>query len=516
MAMVMVGIAALSVVTGLGGTKLGLLEARKSEREAVAARARTESALRTSEETTNFVVGLFKAADPRENPGLDLTARGLLDRGIERIDELEAEPEVQARLLETLGEVSWSLGAYDRAEPLLEQALELRATSAPDATRQAMALDRLGVLFRDRAELTKAEFLHRRSIAVLLEAGLGSSLEMAHSANNLGIVLSREGRFEEATTEMERAIALSEDLAEHPSESTATTLSNLGALYHRMGDPARSLGATKRALVLIEQLLPPNHPDLAVLQLNIAVASRNMGDLGSALTTSNGALEIDRAALPADHPALADDLHGLGGVELRLGRFGEARAAFSEGLGIFTCALGEDHFRTTLHRASLGNVALAELEPEAALEHLDPVLDVLAGNLDSRAPRHSVGYLRQRTQVLRQLGRPEEAEDAVSLAERLIDELGLELERPSVRLLGVLVALDRGDHARADALFDEATSLAGCTFDAPCLLDLADTAVLRAHCPLASSKSWRAFYSWDCTNRDCDDCEGWHLSYRYR
>jgi len=477
----MIGIAVLSLVAGLVGATLGLLEARRAEKEAVAARAEAETALRTSEETTGFVVGLFEAADPRENPGLDLTARSLLDRGIERIDELETEPGVQARLLETLGDVSWSLGAYDRAEPLLEQALELRTEAAPDAARQARTLDRLGVLYRDRAENQRAEATHRRAIAVLEEAGLGESSEMAQVANNLGIVLSREGRFEEATRELERAIALTEGTEEQPSESVATSLANLGALYHRMGDPKQSLDASKRSLALFEQLLPPDHPNLAVIEINIAMASRTMGDLGEAFRASTRAVEIDRATLPADHPGLADDLHGLGAVALRLGRFDEARAAFTEGLQIINRVLGEDNFRTTLHRGSLGNVALAEGNPILALSYLEPVLDLLARSGDTRAPRHAIGYLRQKVLALRLMGRSDEAAAAIARGDELIDQLNRDVERPSFRLLGALVALDHGDQQRATSLFDEAVTLAGCTLDAPCLLDLADTGVLRAH-----------------------------------
>ena len=85
-------LAVLSLLGGLAAATVGLLEARRSEAAAVAARLETESALRTSEETTGFVLRLFQASNPEENPGLELTARELLERGGERIDELADEP----------------------------------------------------------------------------------------------------------------------------------------------------------------------------------------------------------------------------------------------------------------------------------------------------------------------------------------------------------------------------------------------------------------------------------------
>src|SRR5690606_9871875 len=99
-----------------------------------------------------------------------------LERGVERIDDLEAEPQTQARLLEALGDVSWALGAYDRAEPLLERAISLRSEGpAADPLRLAFAADRLGGLYRDRAELAAAAASHRRALSALEAGGAGES-----------------------------------------------------------------------------------------------------------------------------------------------------------------------------------------------------------------------------------------------------------------------------------------------------------------------------------------------------
>jgi serine/threonine protein kinase/tetratricopeptide (TPR) repeat protein len=464
----------LSIVVALVAVVFGWLE---SER----ARARVEAALATSDRTTDFLVELFTASDPRVAAGSEPTLRELLDRGIERIDDLEDEPSVQARLLETLGDVSWSLGLYEESEPLLLQALELRDTEAPNPARKAQALTRLGGLYRDRPDLAKAEEVLREAVATLDAAGLNETPEMGGVANDLGIVLSRMRRFEEAAEFLERSIELGERFEEAPSGNVASGMANLGVLYQRMGDPARSLEMTRRALALFEQILPENHPNFAVLEVNITTASRNLGDLGEARRAILRALEVDRVALPEGHPGIADDLHGLGSVELRLGRLDAARAAFTEGLGIMDAAFGEGNFRSTLHRASLGNVALVAGRPEDALEHLDAVLETLAVSDDPRAPRHSVGYLRQRALALRQLGRTDAARSSIERGLDLANETSQIAELPNLRLLEALLALDLGEFDRAQQLFDQATEQAGCTQESPCSLDLGDTGVLRAH-----------------------------------
>lgn len=98
--------------------------------EAVAARSEVEAALRTSEEATEFMVGLFQASDPRQNPGVELTAGELLDRGVARVDELRDEPAVQARLLEAPDLAAVRSDGSSEAWRVVEQKLKDRVSEA--------------------------------------------------------------------------------------------------------------------------------------------------------------------------------------------------------------------------------------------------------------------------------------------------------------------------------------------------------------------------------------------------
>ncbi len=88
-------------------------------------RANREAAAAKS--VSNFLTGLFKVSDPSEARGNTVTARQILDQGVQQIDSgLATQPEVQARLMETMGEVYWSLGLYREAAPLLDKAVATR------------------------------------------------------------------------------------------------------------------------------------------------------------------------------------------------------------------------------------------------------------------------------------------------------------------------------------------------------------------------------------------------------
>ena len=79
-----------------------------------------------AEQVSEFFMDLFLQADPSKTRGESLTVREALDRGAGKIGELEAQPEVQAAYMNTIGEVYGSLGLFDEAAELLEEALRQR------------------------------------------------------------------------------------------------------------------------------------------------------------------------------------------------------------------------------------------------------------------------------------------------------------------------------------------------------------------------------------------------------
>src|SRR5271168_3402403 len=107
-----------------------------AERDRVAQqRERAEHERARAEEVSSFLVNLFKLSDPEENRGNQVTARELLDSGAKRLRAgLQDQPETKAALLATVAAVYDSLGQYQEALPLLDEALQLQA-EAHDGSR---------------------------------------------------------------------------------------------------------------------------------------------------------------------------------------------------------------------------------------------------------------------------------------------------------------------------------------------------------------------------------------------
>ena len=127
---VAVGVAALLTVVLVAFSVVTTVQARRIAREAA-----------TAEQVSEFLVELFEVSDPSESRGNTITAREILDKGAERIEtELADQPEVQARLMKSMGAVYQQLGLLEQSERLYGDALQYcRVTFGADDVQDTEA-----------------------------------------------------------------------------------------------------------------------------------------------------------------------------------------------------------------------------------------------------------------------------------------------------------------------------------------------------------------------------------------
>src|SRR5215813_6200496 len=161
-------------------------------------RANQEAA--TARAVTQSLVAMFEVADPGQARGNVITARELLDQGAEKVvRELKNQPAVQAKLLDTLGQLYQSVGLYDREQPLLEEALKLRRqTLGNENLDVATSLEHLAEVAYLKAEYVKSEPLFREALSMRRKLLGEERIEVAESMNNLGKLLVARGNFSEA------------------------------------------------------------------------------------------------------------------------------------------------------------------------------------------------------------------------------------------------------------------------------------------------------------------------------
>ena len=274
-----VAAAAAAVVLLVAWAATATLQARTIARERDRARAEATKA----EQVKGLVMRLFENADPGAARGETLSARELLDRGWASIEaELADQPAVQAELLTTVGEIYRELGAYDRAEQLLDRAIEAGRTAGDGEPLLAAALRGNGRLQRERGDFAAAETLLTDALARQRRHFGPEHREVANTLGDLGLTLYSRGDFAKATPYFREALDMRRKLLGEDHLDVAEGLDKLGMALGNLGDYKSAEPLLRKSLELRRRLLPPNHPLLATSLSDLAVIVQSLGNASAA------------------------------------------------------------------------------------------------------------------------------------------------------------------------------------------------------------------------------------------
>ena len=103
------------------------------------------------------------------------------------------------------------------------------AISGPDTDTAdtAAAWGNLGLIYRKRGGLDRAEEMHQKSLAI--EEKLGRQEGMASDYSNLGLIYEKRGELDRAEEMYQKALAINEKLGRQ--EGMAINYGNLGLIY---------------------------------------------------------------------------------------------------------------------------------------------------------------------------------------------------------------------------------------------------------------------------------------------
>jgi eukaryotic-like serine/threonine-protein kinase len=251
--------------------------------------------------TRRLLAGASHDLDPRDS---NLTVRAMIDRTAAQLGGwLEGQPEVEARIRETIGGVYLSLGQNDQAATHLKAALRLDQELYGPRHRDTLRTCNLMALLLDRTQRgPQAETLARANLETA-RASLGAADPITlEAAERLGMILWHLGKNDLAADVLRKNVNDRRRVLkpEHPD-----TLRSVYLL-------SRVLRELKQ-FVLAEQLaydyahsiqcsLGSNHPDYVVALANQADIYRDQGDLLQAERHYGHAAREAQVLLGADHP----------------------------------------------------------------------------------------------------------------------------------------------------------------------------------------------------------------------
>jgi serine/threonine protein kinase/tetratricopeptide (TPR) repeat protein len=300
-----------------------------------AERDRANSEREASDRVAEFLVGLFEVSDPSEARGSTITAREILDSGAREIYEgLAGQPELQARLMTTVGEVYHKLGLYSQAEPLLEQALETRRSLLDDEHP-----DTLG------------------------------------SMHALAYLYWLQGRYDEAerlcleTLESQKRILG----ADHPN--TLESMNTLVALYKYRKRNDEAVALCLETIEAQKRVLGADHRETLTSMSNLALLYSDMGQFDKAEPLCLETLETRKRVLGTDHPETLTSMNRLAHLYLGQGRYDEAEPLLLETLAIRKRVFGESHPDTAISLYNMGCLEAQRGNREEALDWLRRATD---------------------------------------------------------------------------------------------------------------------------------------------
>ena len=314
--------------------------------EAERQRARAEIEAETAQQTTDFLVDLFRVSDPSEALGNTITAREILDQGARRIEfELNDQPAIRSNLLDTMGTVYMRLGLYHEAAGLLNRGLETRLSLyGRDHPEVAASRVSLGELLGFQSELDEAADLYNEALVV--QRGLGSEgrAELAETLFGLANIRSLEGRFEDTEAHLLEAIEIQRSIDGGESLTLAKSLDSLGMNYLDQGNVEEVEPLLQESVAMRRSLIPSGvHPEIYHGLNNLAVFYYEMGRFEESVTLFSESVDTMRVYYGDSHTNVAAGLNNLGAVLQDSGELQKAESAYRESLEIRLEQLGEAH-----------------------------------------------------------------------------------------------------------------------------------------------------------------------------
>lgn len=448
--------------------------------------------------TAAFLEEVFAGADPDEAIGDTLTAYQLLDRGAARLDTtLHDAPEVRATVQRVLGALFLKLGKYDRARPLLEEALETRLAvhgeahadvaesllelarlsfrigdyAASDslfarvvATRQRVDGERaasVGLALNDWGDMLAyagryADARHRYTQALdILDAAPGDN-RRAIDASRFGLatLLRYDGDFMAAEPKLREVVETRRVLYGNTHSAVATALNDLGVLLYQMAryDDAEPL--LLEALAIHRRLFGETHPEVSLSLNNLALVPYGRRDWDGADSLLRQALDIKVALLGREHRDIGLSLNNRAWLSLERGDHATAIARFEEAYGILRRASGDTSADAGLllgnlarAHAAAGNIREAERHHQAALR----VLTALHGPMHLSVAGEQTRYGRFLVRQERRDDAERALREALRIRETQLGDTHDDVARTRTELADLLHA--NRDHTRAEPLY---------------------------------------------------------------
>ena len=357
----------------------------------------------TAEQVVRVLVELFETSHPIEGAGGDQVPVGkFLKQAEAKVDNLAAQPETQARLLQVLGQINYARSRYEKARELLQRAFDRHVTIHGEKDSGAAAIYRdIAVATSALGDTETATSMFERLLAWQKELYGEEHANVAQALVDLGQILEPT----KGLPLLEGALDMNRKLFSQPHEAIANNLSGLGGHHGTLGHRDEAERAFREALDILTSLHGEAHPRTLTAMNNLASLETDPAK-GEAI--HRRLLELRSEVFGEESAEVALTSNNLGVSLSRRKEYQEAEEAFARALRLWTNLVGPEHAQVANTARNLGRALQLQGRYGEALPHLERALEIqrtLWGE-ESLGPSYTQG---QTAVVLLKLGRINEA-----------------------------------------------------------------------------------------------------------
>lgn len=331
-------------------------------RETVRQRDTAELEAAHEKELSDFLFRIFLIYNPEHKPSDAVTVRELLDQAHSELKtRLASHPHVQARLLNTLGDLYQELGLYKNTEQCLDEAIVIEQREyASEGLVTAESLTRLGALRRLQGRSPEAERLLRRALRIEESSLPANDPTVTYTLFQLASAIEYQGRHKEAEGLDRHTLDLRRK-ASHPDKAAiAESLNALGSDLVDMSRFGEAEGYLRESLAIRRRVFGPGHPLILNVETHLANDLLHQGKYDEAIRLQEAVLAGRRRANGTHSHEAIIDLVNLGVFELIKRDTSRAETILREALGDAKTVLGVDHTQTIVIEMQLARTLSVE------------------------------------------------------------------------------------------------------------------------------------------------------------
>jgi serine/threonine-protein kinase len=324
-------IAALLLVI-VGGSLIVATDARKIAHEAT-----TKLAVK------DFLLGLFAAVDPHEAKGKNITARELLDRGVQSIEyDRVLDSGQKAEIDATLGRTYYQLGLFEQASALQKTAIQAISTDPGQALLLAETEAERAQTLIDLGDAKTAAALVADAMAKLDAIPGATAIDRARILAVQSSIASEMRDFGALNRYADAELALIRGTDVDP-RLLFTALTMAGAASWGLHDPTQAMSYFRESLDVASRRAGPYELNVGTAQTNIAMVLRYESRFPEAVEFDEKALATLLKVLGPDHAKVMNVRRDLALSQYHLGEYAKARAGFEQVLASQRASLGSRH-----------------------------------------------------------------------------------------------------------------------------------------------------------------------------